>query len=97
MPEQGLLDAAHWRIFRLFLADLEDGELDHVHRQLQRELATRRECEADCTRLFFSSLQPGDLKTAQQTIRAERHARVQDRRSLRRSTTPKRARQRATS
>ena len=77
MPE--LLDCTDWRSFRLFLSDLEDAELDHVHRQLLSEIATRRDCETDVTRLFFSSLQTGDLETAQQTIRRECQARVQDR------------------
>src|SRR5579864_2628891 len=95
MPERRLLDCADWRIFRLFLVYLEDEELDRVSRQLQREITTRRDCEIDFTRLFFSSLQPTDLEAAQQAIRAERLARVQDRRRLRRSAAPKRTRQRA--
>lgn len=95
MPERGLLDRADWRIFRLFLVDLEDGELDRVRRQLQCEIATRRECATDFTRLFFSSLRSGDLETAQLTIRAERLARALDRRKLRRSTAPNSTRLRA--
>jgi hypothetical protein len=95
MPERRLLDGDAWRIFRLFLVDLEDPELQQVNHQLQCEIANRRDCETDFTRLFFSSLQSGDLETAKLTIRAERLARVQDRRRLRRSTVP-RSRPRAT-
>ena len=80
MPQTYLLDGAEWRAFRLFLIDLEDRELDRIHRQLRREVAARQERESDITRLFFSSLQAADLETAQQTIRAERRARVKDRR-----------------
>jgi hypothetical protein len=35
-----LLDCADWRIFRLFLVDLKEGERDRVSQQLQREMAT---------------------------------------------------------
>ena len=80
MPQTYLLDGAEWRAFRLFLIDLEDRELDRIHRQLRREVAARQERESDITRLFFSSLQASDLEAAQQTIRAERRARAQDRR-----------------
>jgi hypothetical protein len=85
MPQTYLLDGAEWRAFRLFLIDLEDRELDRVNRQLRREVAARQERESDITRLFFSSLQASDLETAQQTIRAERRARAQDRRISRRA------------
>ena len=80
MPQTSLLDFAEWRAFRLFLADLEDGDLVRIGRQLRREVAARQERESDFTRLFFSSLQAADLQTAQQTIRAEHRARAQDRR-----------------
>ena len=80
MPQTYLLDGAEWRAFRLFLIDLEDRELDRVNRQLRREVAAYQDRESDITRLFFSSLQAADLETAQQTIRAERRARAQDRR-----------------
>jgi len=83
MPEQRLMDSAGWRSFRLFLIDLEDAGLQHVQRQLQGEIARWQECETDFTRLFFSSLQPGELETAQKAIGAEFLARVQDRRKLR--------------
>ena len=78
MQQTSLLDLAEWRAFRLFLADLEDGDLVDIGRQLRREVAARHERESDFTRLFFSSLQPADLQTAQQTILAERRARAQD-------------------
>jgi|HubBroStandDraft_1064217.scaffolds.fasta_scaffold251128_1 hypothetical protein len=88
MPQTCLLDAAEWRAFRLFLADLNDEDLVGVDRQLRREVAAREERDRNFTRLFFSSLQATDLQTAQQTIRAERRARARDRRiSVRRRNT----------
>ena len=84
------LDGAQWRMFRLFLMGLEDDQLDHVRRQLQCEIKHRRDSEADFTRLFFTSLHATDLETAQQTIDAERLARVRDRRRLRGSNAPTR-------
>ena len=78
MQQTSLLDCAEWRAFRLFLANLEDGDLVSIGRQLRREIAARQERESNFTRLFFSSLQAADLQTAQQTILAERRARVQD-------------------
>ena len=78
MQQTSLLDLAEWRTFRLFLADLDDGDLVSIGRQLCREVASRQERENDFTRLFFSSLQAADLQTAQQTILAERRARAQD-------------------
>jgi hypothetical protein len=92
MPQTGLLDGAQWRAFRLFLADLDDGDLDRAYQQLRREVTTRQEYERDLTRLFFSSLQAADLQLAQQTIRAERRARAHDRRVIRRTVVPKRTR-----
>jgi hypothetical protein len=94
MPQTNQLDCAAWRAFRLFLVALDDGELDRADRQLRRELATRQEYERDITRLFFSSLQAADLQIAQETIRAERRARILDRRLIRRSAVPKRTRPR---
>ena len=78
MPQTSLLDSAEWRAFRLFLADLEDGDLVRIGRQLRREVAARKERESDFTRLFFSSLQAADLQTAHETIRAEHRARAQE-------------------
>ena len=83
MPEPGPLDSQQWRIFRLFLAELEDDQLDQVRQQLHGEIKHRRDCQADITRLFFSSLDEVDLEAARQTLLAERRARVQDRRKLR--------------
>jgi hypothetical protein len=85
MSEERLLDHAEWRIFRLFLVDLEDEELSRVSQQLQCEIKNRRDCETDFTQLFFTSLQAADLETARQTVRAERLARVEHRRKLRAS------------
>jgi hypothetical protein len=90
MPQTGLLDCAQWRAFRLFLADLHDGDLDRTDQQLRREVTARQEYERDFTRLFFSSLQAADLQIAQETIRTERRARARDRRVIRRSVAPKR-------
>ena len=84
MQQPSLLDLTEWRAFRLFLADLDDGDLVGIGRQLRREVAARQERETHFTRLFFSSLQAADLQTAQQAIRAERRARTQDRQILRR-------------
>ncbi len=81
MPDDQL-DSPQWRAFRLFLTDLEDVDLATVGRQLRREVAARQDLERDFTRLFFSSLSAADLKTAQQTIRAERRARARERRSV---------------
>ena len=69
--------------------------LDRVYLHVKREMAERRERENDITRLFFSSLGPTDLATAQQTIQAERHARAQDRKTLARSAAPKNTTSRA--
>jgi hypothetical protein len=93
MAESARLNDSEWRIFQLFLVDLEDSELDHVQRQLQRELAARHDRETDSARLFFTSLQLTDLGLANQAIRTERRARVQDRRILEQSAVPKRSRQ----
>ena len=43
MPQTYLLDGAEWRAFRLFLINLEDRELDRIHRQLLREAAAYQE------------------------------------------------------
>jgi hypothetical protein len=90
MPQTSLLDGAEWRAFRLFLVDLDDGELDRTDREHRREVASRQTYESDFTRLFFSSLQAADLQIAQDTIRAERRARTRDRRMLRQMAIPKR-------
>jgi len=94
-PQTCLLDCAEWRAFRLFLVDLGDEHLLGVERQLRREVAARQERESDLTRLFFSSLHASDLQTAQQTIRAERRGRAQDRRLASRSRGGETARQRS--
>ena len=85
MSEPERLDRTQWRTFRLFLMELEEPALDSVYLQVKREMAARRERDNDITRLFFSSLGPSDLETAQQTILGERRARAQDRKTLARS------------
>lgn len=89
MSEPELLDPAQWRSFRLFLLELDDAEFDRVYLHVKRELAARRERDNDITRLFLSSLTTSDLETAQQSIRAERCARAQDRKTLARSAAAK--------
>jgi hypothetical protein len=81
MQQTSLLDFAEWRAFRLFLADLDDGDLVRMSRQLRREVVARQDRENDLMRLFFSSLQQADLQTAHEIIRAEHRVRAQDRRS----------------
>lgn len=43
MQQTSLLDFAEWRAFRLFLTDLDDGDLARIGSQLRRELATSGE------------------------------------------------------
>jgi hypothetical protein len=64
MPQTGPLDFAEWRAFRLFLADLADGELVRIGRHLRREVAARQERDSDFARLFFGSIKAADLQTA---------------------------------
>ena len=66
------LDSAQWRIFRLFLVDLEDEDVKQVREQLDKESQARQDCENSAVRLFFSSLAAGDLELARQAIRNER-------------------------
>jgi Na+/phosphate symporter len=76
------LDSAQWRIFRLFLVDLEDEDVKQVSEQLDKELQARQDCENSAVRLFFSSLAAGDLEQARQAILNEQAARAQERRTL---------------
>jgi hypothetical protein len=85
MAEEELLESQHWRIFRLFLASIEDGELDLVEEQLERERAARRERENSIVRLFYSALRSSDLETAQEEILEERKGRAEDQRLARQS------------
>jgi len=95
MSELELLDRAQWRSFRMFLLELDNAEFRRVYLQVQRELAARRERDSNITRLFFSSLTTSDLEKAQLTIRAERCARAQDRKTLACSAASKKTTSRA--
>jgi Protein of unknown function (DUF3489) len=75
------LESGEWRIFRLFLVSLEDEDVKHVSKQLEKELQARRDCENSAARLFFSSLAASDLTLARQAISNERAARAQERRT----------------
>jgi hypothetical protein len=55
------LEGGEWRIFRLFLVSLEDEDVKHVSKQLEKEQQARRDCENSSARLFFSSLAASDL------------------------------------
>ena len=90
MEEPTRLNDSEWRVFRLFLVDLHDAELNHVQRQMQRENAARRDREIDSARLFFTSLHLLDLGLANEAIRTERRARIDDRRTQEQSAVPKR-------
>jgi hypothetical protein len=76
------LESGQWRVFRLFLVDLEDEGVKRVSEQLDKELQARQDCENSAVRLFFSSLAAGDLELARQAIRNERAARARERRML---------------
>ena len=77
MPEEPLESHA-WRVFRIFLSQLEDAELETVSRQLHHERAARQERDHDATRLLFSSLSGSDLEMAGGEILTEQRARVED-------------------
>ena len=76
------LESGEWRIFRLFLVSLEDEDVKHVSKQLEKEQKARRDCENGTARLFFSSLAASALTLARQAIRNEQAARAQERRTL---------------
>ena len=81
MPEETLNDV-DWRIFRLFLSEINDAELDGAYEQLQRELACREERQSHALRLLFGTMPAGDLQRAGQEIVGEQAARTEDRRFL---------------
>jgi hypothetical protein len=56
MSESELLDRTQWRSFRLFLAELDEGEFRRVDLQVKHELTARRECETNLTRLVLELL-----------------------------------------
>jgi hypothetical protein len=57
-----------WRIFRLYMAELSEPQLDGVLQQLENEIAARRQCDNDAARLLFSTLSASDLEIARQQI-----------------------------
>jgi len=79
MPEETLSDS-DWRVLRLFLMQMNDGEVDGAYGQLHRELACREERQANILRLLFSTMAAADLERAEQEIRCEEAARVEERR-----------------
>jgi hypothetical protein len=85
MAKDELVSQEHWRIFRLFLSELSDDEMDGVQDQLQREQSARRERDASIARLFYSSMCTPDLATAQDEIHRERRGRAEDQRLARES------------
>src|SRR6266567_6130656 len=85
MAKEELLDGEHWRIFRLFLCDLSDEEMEGVKKELEKERAARRERENSIVRLFYSTMCDCDLEAAAEQLRVERKARAEDRRLARQS------------
>jgi hypothetical protein len=85
MAKEELLDGEHWRIFRLFLCDLSDEEMEGVEKELEKERAARRERNNSIVRLFYSTMCDGDLEAAAEQLRVERKARVEDQRLARQS------------
>jgi hypothetical protein len=49
MQQSSMLDLAEWRAFRRFVADLDDGHLVSIGRQLRRAGVARQERESDFT------------------------------------------------
>ena len=72
------LSAAGFRIFRLFLVDLTDAQLERVTDDARKELHGRIERDQGITRLFFTSLSDTELDLARAMIETERQARIQD-------------------
>jgi hypothetical protein len=85
MAKEELLESEHWRIFRLFLCDLSDEELEGVEEQLEKERVARRERENSIVRLFYSAMCASDLEAAAEQLRTERKARAEDQRLARES------------
>ncbi len=85
MAKEELLDGEHWRIFRLFLCDLSDEEMEGVKKELEKERAARRERENSIVRLFYSTMCDRDLEAAAEQLRVERKARAEDQRLARQS------------
>lgn len=77
MPTDNL-DSSAWRVFRLFLCELEDVELETVYQHLVSEISTREACDLHCARLFFSSLTSHDLDAAREQLLVERTERTED-------------------
>jgi len=92
MAKEELLDGEHWRIFRLFLCDLSDEEMEGVKKELEKERAARRERENSIVRLFYSTMCDCDLEAAAGQLRVERKARAGDRGLARQSACDKASR-----
>jgi len=73
-----LVDAQGWRVFRLFLAELDDEQLAAVSDDFIKEVMTRQACASRSARLFFSSLVPADLQKACDQIITEYEARSEE-------------------
>ena len=71
------LNDTEWRVFRLLMRDLPDGELESIEQQLQREMVQREECDSSWARLFFTSLSAVDLQRADAEIRYQQDERVE--------------------
>jgi len=67
-PTNTFLDEGQWRALRIFLSSLNDRDFATARRQLNREVAARRERETNALRLFYSSLTNEDLQRIQQEI-----------------------------
>src|SRR6266567_964100 len=83
MAREELLDAEHWRIFRLFMSELSDEELGGVEEQLEKERVARRERNNSIVRLFYSAMCASDLEIAAEQLRAERIGRAEAQRLAR--------------
>ena len=85
------LDSSGWCVFRLFLCQLEDLELETVYQQLVSEIESRDACDLHCARLFFSSLTSHDLDMAREQLLVERTERAEDAKVLEQSARDRRA------
>lgn len=96
MAKDELLSQEHWCIFRVFLSELSDEEMDEVEDQLQKEQAARHEREASIVRLFYSAMAVSDLETAEKQIHQERRGRAEDQRLARENVSSRPAAMRKT-
>ena len=80
MPEP--LHDSCWRVFRMWMRELPDLELEALEQQLQREMQHRQERDSSWVRLFFTSLSGLDLQRAAAEIRYQQSERVETLRKL---------------